>query len=91
MNKKELEKKLKRTGVPKHYYNLEEKGRNDERFCLERLGDKWEVYFAERGAKTTREIFDSEEEACLFLYEKLRYARRFQRLIYSLRLFFSRE
>lgn len=26
MNKKELEKKLKRTGVPNHYCNLEEKG-----------------------------------------------------------------
>lgn len=91
MNKKELEKKLKRTGVPKRMYNLTETGRTDERFSLRKLDGKWHVYFVERGAKTTHEIFDSEEEACLFLYEKLKYETRFQRLIYSLRLFFSRE
>ena len=71
MKKGELKKTLIQNGVPEDLYNLDETGRNDERFCLEKRADKWHVYFMERGIKTTNEKFDSEEEACQFIYQQL--------------------
>ena len=49
MNREELEKKLKMTGVPEYIYNLTDHGKKDERLCLERDQDKWSVYYSERG------------------------------------------
>ena len=46
-------------------------GKNDECLCLEKIQDKWSVYYLERGIKTTNEIFDSENDACQFLYDQL--------------------
>ncbi len=71
MNREELEKKLKMTGVPEYIYNLTDHGKKDERLCLERDQDKWSVYYSERGIKTTNKYFDSEDAACQFLYEQL--------------------
>ncbi|MBP3458387.1 MAG: hypothetical protein J6K58_04195 [Lachnospiraceae bacterium] len=66
-----LEKKLKKAGVPDYVYNLTEQGKKDERLCLEKIKDKWSVYYLEKGIKTTNEFFDSEDDACQFLYEQL--------------------
>ena len=41
MNREELEKKLKMTGVPEYIYNLTDHGKKDERLCLERDQDKF--------------------------------------------------
>lgn len=71
MNVKELIKVLVECNVPKELYNLEGKGRKDERFCLEHVEEKWNVFYSERGCKTTNLFFDSEEEACLYLYNEL--------------------
>lgn len=38
---------------------------------MEKIKDKWSVYFLERGMKTTNEFFDSEDEACQFIYDQL--------------------
>ena len=67
MNIKELEGELSRCGVPKVLYNLSGRGRKDERFCLEFKGNLWEVYYSERGIKTTRKEFLTEEEACEYI------------------------
>ena len=67
----ELEKKLKTAGVPDYIYNLTGQGQKDERLCLEKIQDKWSVYYLERGIKTTNEIFNSENDACQFLYDQL--------------------
>ena len=32
---------------------------------------KWSVYYLERGIKTMNGLFDSEDEACRFLYARL--------------------
>lgn len=40
-------------------------------FMLGKIQDKWSVYYLERGIKTTNEIFDSENDACQFLYDQL--------------------
>lgn len=71
MTREELEKKLKMAGVPDYVYNLTGKGRKDECLCIEKNQDKWFAYYLERGIRTTNEIFNSEEEACDFLYSQL--------------------
>ena len=64
MTREVLEKKLKIAGIPDYIYNLTGQGKKDECLCLEKIQDKWSVYYLERGIKTTNEIFDSENDAC---------------------------
>ena len=71
MTRENLEKKLKKAGSPNYLYNLDGRGRKDERLCLEKIEDKWTVYYSERGVKTTNEIFKSEKEACQYIYNQL--------------------
>lgn len=49
MTRENLEKKLKKAGIPNYLYNLDGRGRKDERLCLEKIEDKWTVYYSERG------------------------------------------
>lgn len=65
MTREVLEKKLKIAGIPDYIYNLTGQGKNDECLCLEKIQDKWSVYYLERGIKTTNEIFDSENDGLL--------------------------
>lgn len=62
---------LEETGVPDELYSLHETGRDDERFCLCKEGEQWQVYFLERGVKTTNKVFNTETEACQYIYEQL--------------------
>lgn len=71
MTREVLEEKLKIAGVPDYIYNLTGKGKKDECLCLEKNQGKWSVYYLERGIKTTNEVFESEDDACQFLYEQL--------------------
>lgn len=73
MKRNELEKKLKENGVPTSLYNLDNVGRTDERFCLMYDNNHWNVYFTERGIRTTDLKFSTEEEACQYVYEQLVY------------------
>ena len=60
---------------PVHYALLED-GLPDEKLCLCK-GDsgEWSVYYSERGKKRGLVRFASEQEACCYLWEKLkRYA-----------------
>ena len=70
MKRGELKKALRKMGVLPYEYNLNGKGRKDERLCMEFVNDEWHVYYIERGVKTTDESFASEEEACRFIYEE---------------------
>ena len=71
LNRENLSKKLQIASVPEWLYNLDEKGRTDERFCLKKSDDKWQVYYLERGVKTTNRFFDSESDACQYIYDQL--------------------
>ncbi len=71
MNLKELRSILVERDVPKDLYNFEEAGRKDERFCMKFIDGKWNVFYTERGCKTTNLFFDTEDEACLYLYNEL--------------------
>ena len=57
MTREVLEKKLKIAGVPDYIYNLTGQGKKDECLCLEKIQDRWSVYYLERGIKITNDFF----------------------------------
>ena len=71
MDSKKLQHLLEEAGVPDELYNLHEAGRDDEKFCLCKKGEQWQVYFSERGVKTINKVFNTETEACQYIYEQL--------------------
>ena len=71
MDKKEFMKSAKRKGIPNLLYNIDGKGRDDERFCLVTDSGKWNVYYAERGCQTTDLYFDTESEALEYMLKEL--------------------
>ena len=73
MDRKQLKANLDRIRVPESYYNLGTGGFIDEKLVLGRTDDgKWEVFYAERGHHAVRGIFDTEQEACAYMYRVLR-------------------
>lgn len=64
MTIKELRILLISLGVPDFYYNISGRGMQDERTCLIKEGDKWNVFFSERGGRTNLAQYESESEAC---------------------------
>lgn len=76
MNVEELRKQLRENNVPDDMYSLLVGGYPNEAFCLVETEDGWEVYYSERGKKSSSRQFSSESEACEYLERKLRkYAR----------------
>lgn len=71
MNRKELKEMLEQKNIPSYLYNLDGKGITDERFVLNSINNQWQVYFCERGVKTTDMMFDTESEACYYIHEQL--------------------
>lgn len=83
LNRFDLKTILQKARIDNFLYNLDETGRDDERICLKKAGEKWEVYYSERGVKTTREFFDSESEACEYIYYQffgMKYVNKEERL-----------
>lgn len=71
MNKKELIRKLNILGIPEDYYNLYGKN-NAETTILAKKKDKWLIYgIDERGGYHEYGIFDTESDACDFLYQRM--------------------
>lgn len=71
MTKEELRRTLQKGNVPSYLYNLDGTGRTDERLCLAFSDNTWYVFFEERGVKTMREKFASEDSACEFILRQL--------------------
>jgi hypothetical protein len=63
MTLQELEVRLVNLNVPKDAYCLTG-GLPNEAYTIEKVNDKWQVYYSERGNRETLRIFDSEQEAC---------------------------
>jgi hypothetical protein len=70
MNTEQLARKLRDLGVRSDAYELRG-GLPSEAYCLGQSGDQWEIYYSERGQKTARRFFSSEDEACRALLEWL--------------------
>ena len=72
MTVQELEQALSNEGFDPEAYSLSG-GRNwFDRYCLERRGRTWVVYFAERGQERSRREFQSESEACQHFLDWIR-------------------
>ncbi len=71
MDKKEFLKRMRKRRVPNYLFNIDGIGRDDERLCMIKENDKWNVYYLERGNKTTNLYFDSESEALEYMAEEL--------------------
>ena len=67
---KELEKKIIADKIPLDLYSLNG-GLPNEKFCIEKIEEKWQTYYSERGLKSKIKIFNSEEDACKYFYELL--------------------
>lgn len=70
MTKKLFKQIVKDCDLSSNMYNIDGTGRDDERFCLVKENDRWNVYYSERGYKTTNEYFDEESDALLYILDQ---------------------
>jgi hypothetical protein len=70
VTKTELKNRLISENIPEDMYSLDG-GLPGERLCLGKTDSGWEVYYSERGLKTGRRQFDSEQDACEYFYPRL--------------------
>jgi len=70
MTKIELKEKLDAAGISPESYSLNG-GLFDECHTLDGEGDKWSVYYSERGEKNALHYFQSEPAACQFFLERV--------------------
>jgi hypothetical protein len=70
MKKYDLQKILRNENVPQDSYYLDG-GYPNEAYCLGFNEDVWEVYYSERGKKTSLKTFADEEDACNYFYNWL--------------------
>jgi len=77
MNKQKLEEKLDNLAVNKNFYSLNGNLLPD-RVILYNSYDKWLVfYFDERGNRNEEQIFNSENEACQYIYNYFKKSENF--------------
>ncbi len=71
MTRTELQKKLYSQHIRTDAYSLD--GTTyDECYILDKEDSNWVVYYSERGLKTNKQKFITEDEACSYLYNKLK-------------------
>jgi hypothetical protein len=71
MNKEELALKLNQEAIPDDCYCLNG-GLPNDRIILNKKDVKWEVYYSERGKIYELREFDTEDNACDFLYHRVK-------------------
>ena len=78
MNRQELEKDLIALGVKPGNYTLNGPPYHDSSWVLESVYDRkkaveiWSVFNFERGKRYDEEVFITEDEACKYIYKKLK-------------------
>jgi hypothetical protein len=71
LTKTELKSKLEQECVCPEAYSLDG-GLPNERYVLsQETNGRWDVYYSERGQKTSLRSFDSESAACQFFLDKV--------------------
>lgn len=68
-NKLKLIRALQSAGVRSSAYSVS--GAQDLALCLENVGDKWEVFYFEKGEKNYSKFFSFESDACTHMYQEL--------------------
>jgi len=68
MTMDELKNALDRAKVDPEAYSLRGGMGWYDRYCIEQIGKRWRVYFAERGERQDEKEFATESEACEYLY-----------------------
>lgn len=68
----ELQKKLEEMRIPDDAYSILKGGLPNEQLCLVKNDEKWEIYYSERGKKSGVSIFENEDNACDYFFEKLK-------------------
>ncbi|MEG6585185.1 hypothetical protein [Dendrosporobacter sp. 1207_IL3150] len=71
MKKETLRAILRENKVPEHYYNLDNTGEVDQRVCLDFDGETWMVYYFERGKMFNLDKYQTEDEACTNILNRL--------------------
>lgn len=62
--------------VPKDMYSLNG-GLPSEAYCINKIEGYWEVYYSERGQKSSLKVFQTESEACEYFLNILsKYANK---------------
>ncbi len=72
MTKRELEKNLNELNIDKLAYDLNG-GLSSDAHCIEKIGGKWYTYYSERGQRTSLKEFETEQEACQYFLDWLKY------------------
>jgi len=70
MDRKQLQRAAAREGIRDSAYSLDG-GLPFERYVLSIVTGGWSVYYSERGERVGETFFDTEDEACSFLFDKL--------------------
>jgi hypothetical protein len=70
MNRQELHALARREGIRDDAYSFEG-GLPFERLVMTAEAGGWVVYYSERGLRTGLRGFDTEDEACQYLWERL--------------------
>ena len=73
MNREELKEVLDKEKIDPHYYSLDglAGGPYDNVMILEKEGSRWLVYYYERGEKWDIHVFETEDEACKLLLQRI--------------------
>lgn len=71
MNYNELKSKVESNPqIPVDSYSLNG-GLPNEALCIAKRGERWEVYYSERGNKSSLRSFQTETDACEYFYNYL--------------------
>lgn len=70
MKLEELRERLLKENIREDVYSLDG-GLPCEAICILKSATEWEVYYSERGSKTSLTCFNNEEEACDYFYNWL--------------------
>jgi hypothetical protein len=71
MNRQELRVRLSQEQLPPDAYWLDG-GLPNEALTLNEQHGRWQVYYSERGRKTSLQEFDTETQACTYFYQAIR-------------------
>ena len=71
MKVSDLQRALEIIHVPKEMYSIMKGGLPKEALCIVNEGG-WQVYYSERGRKSGLKYFETEDDACDYMFHELK-------------------